>query len=747
MSRLLDVSELLGNSPVRYERKPGDPESAAKQAESYASDERKRLLEGAAPSGLRAQVPQPTPTTLMPPKQQAPINLAPLKRPAAAKSPSLDISKNLPPAGSVGRDNGADDDNFAEYDPKSSSDFMDGIGKAFDTYGRMTGGVAKGVADAAVDSLPSWLRNANIPNLGAADNPYATDPLPPSVDKVGDALRGGAHFAADMATDPLTYVGGPAAKGSVAAIGGAIKGIGALAAKTGITKGMMAVLPSMFTRYVQRARMMPGGLPSELDAYLKKLQGFGNDTAKADAWANKTFSPKQQEVLMKQAEEFFGGLHGELKAAQGAKAAKPAPAPEVVKSVDDPGTAFRNKPMASENLEDVMRRDREIHAQQRAARAKQDAAAQDVGDGQSYRPEYARSSDGAQPQPVRPADDAYNITVGDAPGDAAKPRSQPQLSGDRYVRNEKPYSMNEQQRKQAADDLARRMESGGAEPPPGGTAPSASPQPAPESATPQGQIGFLRKHLTKVPFLWRTLGLPESVKRVVFNNIRPSAQVIDDWNQWASSLAKGIRVPDGRSGSKTISNWNDLKAHIVESGGSISDRGTDGLLAGGLASELPLETVAKNASKAAMPRVQPYNYGLTPAEQRIAAPATYPLRHPALAAATAATGYTADQLLNGGRISAALGVPSPSEIGDYVKRRFLGDKGEEQPIANGMFEVPRKPENDKRRDINPQDRLNQLKKFIADTRQRPGFDGNKDLQGEVKNAERRLEALEKDNNK
>jgi hypothetical protein len=344
MSRLLDVSELLGSSPVRYERKPGDPESAAKQAESYASDERKRLLEGAAPSGLRAQVPQPTPATLTPPKQQAPINLAPLKRPAAAKSPSLDISKNLPPAGSVGRDNGADDDNFAEYDPKSSSDFMDGIGKAFDTYSRMTGGVAKGVADATVDSLPSWLRNANIPNLGAADNPYATDPLPPSVDKVGDALRGGAHFAADMATDPLTYVGGPAAKGSVAAIGGAIKGIGALAAKTGITKGMMAVLPSMFTRYVQRARMMPGGLPGELDAYLKKLQSFGNDTAKADAWANKTFSPQQQEVLMKQAEEFFGGLHGELKAAQGAKAAKPAPAPEVVKPFDEPATAYRNKP-------------------------------------------------------------------------------------------------------------------------------------------------------------------------------------------------------------------------------------------------------------------------------------------------------------------------------------------------------------------------------------------------------------------
>ena len=735
MSRLLDVSELLGSSPVRYERKPGDPESAAKQAESYASDERKRLLEGTAPSGLRAQVPQPTPATLMPPKQQAPINLAPLKRPAAAKSPSLDISKNLPPAGSVGRDNGADDDNFTGYDPKWKSDLVDGVGKAYGDMGRMTGGVAKGIADAAIDSLPSWLRNANIPNLGAADNPYATDPLPPSVDNVGDALRGGAHFAADMATDPLTYVGGPAAKGSVAAIGGAIKGIGALAAKVGITKGMMAVLPSMFTRYVRRARMMPGGLPSELDAYLKKLQGFGNDTAKADAWANKTFSPQQQEVLMKQAEEFFGGLHGELKAAQGAKAAKAAPAPEVVKAVDDPATAYRNKPNAGENLEDVLRRDREIHAQQRAARARQDAAAQDVGDGQSYRPEYARSSEVAQPQPSRSADDAYDISVGDAPGDAARPRPQPQLSGDRYVRDEKPYSMNEQQRKQAADDLARRMESGGAEPPPGDTAPSASPQPAPESATPQGQIGFLRKHLTKVPFLWRVLGLPESVKRVVFNGIRPSAQVIDDWNQWSSSLAKGIRVPDGRSGSKTISNWNDLKAHIVKSGGSISDRGADSLLAGGLASEMPLQSVAANASKAAMPRIPTSGWAMTPGEKGVTGPITFPVRHPVATAATAIGGYVIDQL-TGGRVSKFLGLQGAK-----------GDDDKNEPFANGMFEVPRKPENDKRRDINPQDQVNQLKKLIADTRQRPGFGRNKDLQDEVKNAERRLEALEKGINK
>jgi hypothetical protein len=717
MSRLLDVSELLGSSPVRYERKPGDPESAAKQAESYASDERKRLLEGTAPSGLRAQVPQPTPTTLMPPKQQAPINLAPLKRPESvperplAKG-ELDISKNVPA-------------------PKPhnllSEDYEAGeIDRHANARGNAIARIPGQAIERFADSLPlrgaDFVRDArDVANMASPVNlnPNAT---------VGDQ-------ALSIGTSLL-----PAGK----LVGGAIKGIGALAAKVGITKGMMAVLPSMFTRYVRRARMMPGGLPSELDAYLKKLQGFGNDTAKADAWANKTFSPQQQEVLMKQAEEFFGGLHSELRAAQSARA---APAPEVVKAVDDPATAYRNRPNAGENLEDVLRRDREIHAQQRAARARQDAAAQDVGDGQSYRPEYARSSEVAQPQPGRSADDAYDISVGDAPGDAARPRSQPQLSGDRYVRDEKPYSMNEQQRKQAADDLARRMESGGAEPPPGDTAPSATPQPAPESATPQGQIGFLRKHLTKVPFLWRTLGLPESVKRVVFNGVRPSAQVIDDWNQWASSLAKGIRVPDGRSGSKTISSWNDLKAHIVESGGTMSDRGADSLLAGGLAAEMPLEKVAKDASQSVMPRLPPNNYGLTPAEQRIAAPATYPVRHPVKSAIGAATGYTADRLLNNGRISDALGVPGFSEIGDYVKKWFLGDKGEKEPIANGMFEVPRKPENDKRRDINPQDRLNQLKKFIADTRQRPGFGGNKDLQDEVKNAERRLELLEKDNNK
>lgn len=317
MSRLLDVSELLGSSPVRYERKPGDPESAAKQAESYASDERKRLLEGTAPSGLRAQVPQPTPTTLMPPKQQASINLAPLKRPESvperplAKG-ELDISKNVPA-------------------PKPHSRFSEDYeSDEIDRHANARGNTIAKIPGQAIESFAD-----SLPLRGA--------------DFVRDA-RDVANIASPVNLDPNATVGDQALSVGTSLlpagklVGGAIKGIGALAAKTGITKGMMAVLPSMFTRYVQRARMMPGGLPGELDAYLKKLQSFGNDTAKADAWANKTFSPQQQEVLMKQAEEFFGGLHSELKAAQGAKAAKATPAPEVVKPFDEPTTAYRNKP-------------------------------------------------------------------------------------------------------------------------------------------------------------------------------------------------------------------------------------------------------------------------------------------------------------------------------------------------------------------------------------------------------------------
>lgn len=285
-SRLLDVAELLGVGPVRYEKKPGDPRVDAQP-----------------PAGLRSQVQPPTPTTRMPAEPQPPVNLDSLKRPEPPPAnPAADakVGKALPSL-------------VPPPKPVRQWDEAEEIDRHVNARGAAAAKIPGQAIDKFADMLPQrggdFVREAR--DVANNFSPINLDPNATPGDQ-----------AASIGS---SLVGGPAAKG-VALAG---KGLLGILSKAGIGKlAASAPAAGQFFRWLvgaAKAERKAGRLSTKVSS---ELEGWAIHAAEAGPEAAQTYFNKLKPDVQQKVLDELKAVHGayEEHLAKGAAQKPPASA-------------------------------------------------------------------------------------------------------------------------------------------------------------------------------------------------------------------------------------------------------------------------------------------------------------------------------------------------------------------------------------------------------------------------------------
>lgn len=267
-SRLLDVAELLGVGPVRYEKKPGDP-----------------TVDAQPPAGLRSQVQPPTPTTRMPAKPQPPVNLDSLKRPEPPPAnPAADakVGKALPSL-------------VPPPKPVRQWDEAEEIDRHVNARGAAAAKIPGQAIDKFADMLPQrggdFVREAR--DVANNFTPINLDPNATPGDQ-----------AASIGS---SLVGGPAAKG-VALAG---KGLLGILSKAGIGKlAASAPAAGQFFRWLvgaAKAERKAGRLSTKVSS---ELEGWAIHAAEAGPEAAQTYFNKLKPDVQQKVLDELKAVHG-----------------------------------------------------------------------------------------------------------------------------------------------------------------------------------------------------------------------------------------------------------------------------------------------------------------------------------------------------------------------------------------------------------------------------------------------------